>query len=309
MPIDVTRFVHVNINCSNLERSKRFYERFVDLEPVTHTNPDPQDGAGFGLDTPVQWDGWIFHSPAAGDGNGAVDLLEWTLPKPGPPPYAELSHLGIVRLVVGVPDIDAHYERVTGAGISCMSAPTEIPLGSGNSARAYCAPDPDGTWIEFVQDDGHRLLRVDVNCSSIERSGEFYSDVLGLEVSARSQPGPVPGEAFGVDGEVEWDALLLGLPPERGSTFAVRLVEWKQPRPVGAAYGEPHHLGLYRLAMLVADIDAGHEELRRAGVECVSPPVDVALGPASPVQSVRALLFKDPDGTCLELIEAPRVAG
>ncbi|MBW2388409.1 MAG: VOC family protein [Deltaproteobacteria bacterium] len=48
MAISIERVMHVNVNCSDLERSLAFYRDVVGLAPASHTNPVPQDGAGFG---------------------------------------------------------------------------------------------------------------------------------------------------------------------------------------------------------------------------------------------------------------------
>jgi hypothetical protein len=51
------------------------------------------------------------------------------------------------------------------------------------------------------------------------------------------------------------------------------------------------------------DIDRDHAALVEQGVHCWSPPADLDMGPGMP--DLRALLFDDPDGTVLELIESP----
>ena len=68
---------------------------------------------------------------------------------------------------------------------------------------------------------------------------------------------------------------------------------------------QANRVGPFRMALLVDDIDTAHAELMRAGVACWTPPATLDMGPGLP--TVRALLFPDPDGTVLELIEAPTV--
>ena len=85
------------------------------------------------------------------------------------------------------------------------------------------------------------------------------------------------------------------------------LLEWKQPRPIGEPYADANHLGIYRMAFLVEDAAASSRALRAEGVEC-SDPVFLEMGPDIPVDGVWAVFFPDPDGTCLELIEAPKLA-
>jgi hypothetical protein len=57
------------------------------------------------------------------------------------------------------------------------------------------------------------------------------------------------------------------------------------------------------MALTTDDIDRDYAELVDRGVSCVSPPAELDMGPGLPL--LRALLFADPDGTMLELIESP----
>ena len=55
----IERVFHVNVNCSNLDRSIAFYRDIVGLAAGAHTAPvEDQPGAGFGLDR-VQWDAYM----------------------------------------------------------------------------------------------------------------------------------------------------------------------------------------------------------------------------------------------------------
>jgi catechol 2,3-dioxygenase-like lactoylglutathione lyase family enzyme len=74
-------------------------------------------------------------------------------------------------------------------------------------------------------------------------------------------------------------------------------------RGAGRAPAAANTVGPWRMALGTADVDADVEWLRRAGVPCLSDPVDMAMGPGLPV--LRFVLFSDPDGTMLELIERP----
>ncbi|MEW6268336.1 MAG: VOC family protein, partial [Thermodesulfobacteriota bacterium] len=56
----IAGFMHVNVNCSELRRSRRFYEEALGLVASAHTRPErPQPGAGFGLAGDVLWDAWV----------------------------------------------------------------------------------------------------------------------------------------------------------------------------------------------------------------------------------------------------------
>ena len=76
---------------------------------------------------------------------------------------------------------------------------------------------------------------------------------------------------------------------------------------MGAPAAAANQLGLFRMAFLVEDARAGHAELLRRGVE-TGEPVWLDMGPDVPVDGLWAVFFRDPDGTCLELIQTPTVA-
>ena len=84
MAIPIQSVMHINVNCSNLERSLGFYRDFVGLNVGSHTRPVPQQGAGFPVEgggEKIQWDAYILHD-ARGFAGPAVDLLEWREPAP-----------------------------------------------------------------------------------------------------------------------------------------------------------------------------------------------------------------------------------
>ena len=105
MSLSIQSVMHVNVNCSDLEQSLAFYRDAVGLVPQDHTNPVPQDGAGFGMTGSVQWDAHILQD-ARGYAGPAVDLLQWMVPVPVGAPGQVLSHIGFNRLCVVVPDVD-----------------------------------------------------------------------------------------------------------------------------------------------------------------------------------------------------------
>ena len=304
MAVPIQRVAHVNANCTDLERSLRFYGDFVGLTRGAHTNPPPQPGAGFGLPGRIQWDAYMMNDSRGAD-SVCLDLLQWRHPVPAGRPYQEPNHLGMFRLCLLAPDLDALYARAQELGVPCESPPTEVSVIPEQDlvVRALFCRDPDGTLIEFIEQPGEvRLIHVNVNCSDLAVSSPWYQEVLGFEIQSTSRPGPVSGEAFGLSGKVEWQADFLCPPGD--PRFIIDLLEWKEPTPVGRPYDRANHLGLYRMAFLVSDIHACHAELVRLGVD-TSPPVFLDMGPEIPVDGVWALFFPDPDGTCLELIQSP----
>jgi glyoxylase I family protein len=305
MALPLLSTVHVNANCSDLARSLAFYRDLVGLSPLSHTKPVPQDGRGFGLPGRVQWDAHLLHDER-GVAGPAVDLLEWREPRPTGRPAGAANQLGLYRMCLSHPEVDALHARLSAAGVRTASAPAEMTLdhATGLHVRFFCAFDPDGTCVEFIEQPGPvRLLHINVNCRDLDRSTVFYQEVLGLApLTARSQPGAVDGRGLGFAGECRFRADFLALPGRMD--LIVDLLEWLDPKPIGKPAEQANQLGWFRLAYLVEDARACCAELDRLGV-AHSGPCWLDMGPDIPIDGLNAVFFRDPDGACLELIERP----
>ena len=144
----IHRVQHCNVNCSSLERSVTFYRDELGLNPLVRSNPRPQDGVGFGIEGPAQWDAWMMSD---GRANPVIDLLEWKLPAPTRRPQTAQD--------LGMTSIQLEH--------SGISVPTEMR-------------DPDGTPIELVPGDATRISGVKINVRDADRSRDWYRSVLGL---------------------------------------------------------------------------------------------------------------------------------
>ena len=113
--------------------------------------------------------------------------------------------------------------------------------------------------------------------ADLDRSIAFYRDVLGLRFKLR-------GEGYA---EFDTGAVRFGL-FERA----------KVPELLGREAGPPGPDG--EVALIVEDVDAEAEQLRGAGVEILTGPVDRPWGH-------RTVHLADPDGLVVELAqEIPR---
>jgi catechol 2,3-dioxygenase-like lactoylglutathione lyase family enzyme len=283
MPIAITGFAHVNLNCAGLPRSKRFYEHALGLRALVHTDPAPQDCSAFGLSEPGQWDAWMlgYAEPASGI---ALDLLQWLRPRPLP--ALPSPSLGFTSLGFDVPDLDAAIGRIEEAGGHAVDRPDLLTTGE----RTLAVRDPDGQRIEVREASRGRMASVNVLCSQLERSLAFYSEVLGMKdvdrFAERSAALALPGDASGFRVELTW----------------ARKTASNDPAP---ARSEANRLGLFRMAFLCPDVARAHAELQALGVPGLSAVADLDLGPSCPAPGCRAVFFRDPDGACLELIEVP----
>jgi catechol 2,3-dioxygenase-like lactoylglutathione lyase family enzyme len=300
MSLSNARLFHVNVNCSNLERSRRFYTEGLGLALGAHTAPEEtQPGAAFGL-ARARWDASILLGPNGYDG-GAIDLLEWQEPAPAGAPPARLFETGFQRLGVRVPDLDAAIARVGALGGCVWSEPFGHMLADGGEIRLVLAGDPDGTAIELIEGGPSTVSFVAITCADLERSRSFYRS-LGFREIAQYPSDRSDGSHLRVDGPVAMDEVVLAAPDEHDDVL-VMLVGFRAPRCEPAAPRAANTIGMWRAAFLVADLDAAVAELARLRVETISAPVTMAMGPNLP--TLRFVCFRGPDHEVLELIEQP----
>lgn len=127
-----------------------------------------------------------------------------------------------------------------------------------------------------------------IGVSDIDKSLEFYRDVLGMDVVFDvALEGPSLEAVTGREGEK--GRMVGGL---IGGTMVELLALGDVPR-----YAEGPHIGYTNMSLRVADVDAAYAQLQAFdGVRC-EPPVDIG--------GVRMLFLYDPDATPIELVELP----
>jgi catechol 2,3-dioxygenase-like lactoylglutathione lyase family enzyme len=299
MSLAGARMFHVNVNCSNLERSRRFYTEGLGLEVGAHTAPEhAQPGTAFGLDT-ARWDASILLGPRGYEG-GAIDLLEWHEPRPIGAPPASLVEPGFQRLGLRAPDIDAAVENVKAFGGAVWSVPQVHVQPDGSEIRVVLASDPDGTAIELVEGGPAALSFVAVASRDLVASHAFYAS-LGFREVARFTSDKPDGAHLRIDGPVVMEEVVL-LAPGGGDVMLI-LVGFRTPTCGPAVPRAANTLGMWRAAFLVADLDAAVGTLSAAGITTISPAVSMAMGPGLP--ELRFVCFRGPDAEVLELIEQP----
>ncbi len=297
--LDDARLFHVNVNCSDLERSRRFYTEGLGLAIGAHTAPETtQPGAAFGLDR-ARWDASILLGPRAYEG-GAIDLLEWHEPKPVGAPPTSVLETGFQRLGLRVAGLDATLERVVALGGAVWSEPFVHAIPSGGEVRLALVNDPDGTAIELIESGKPALSFVSVTCADLERSSAFYR-TLGLRESARYSSDNPDGEHMRVAAPVAMEEVVFTAPG--GGDVFVMLVGFRTPATDRRAPRAANTLGMWRAAFLVPDIDAAVAALDRDAIATISPPVTMAMGPGLP--ELRFVCFRGPDHEVVELIEQP----
>jgi glyoxylase I family protein len=298
--LPTARIFHVNVNCSDLVRSRDFYVNGCGLTDGAHTQPaDAQPGTAFELDR-VLWDAWILVGAHGFDG-GAIDLLEWKEPSPtGSPPHAVYEG-GLQRIGLLVADLDAAIADASAHGGTVWSAPTAHQLPDGSETRLVFVSDPDGTAIELIEGGTNRLSFVAVACSDLERSVGFYR-ALGFRELTRFASARDDGGHLGIAGPVSMVEVLMGA-PGRGEVHLM-LVGFVEPATRPGAARTANALGMWRTALLLPDLDAAVAALHGAGIATLSAPQAMAMGPGLP--DLRFVCFRGPDHEVIELIEQPQ---
>jgi len=148
--MSIVGLVHININCSDFDRSLRFYELlgFRRASDVPPTNT-PEVAAAVGM-PPYRVKGALLVLRTA-TGSLMLDLLEWQEPTDPAPPYPHLYHLGIARIALATDDLDGDVARLEAEGVELLSKPATVSIEGLPPTRFVCFKDPDGTVLELVQ--------------------------------------------------------------------------------------------------------------------------------------------------------------
>jgi catechol 2,3-dioxygenase-like lactoylglutathione lyase family enzyme len=297
--MDDARIFHVNVNCRDLEHSRRFYAEALGLDAAVRTTPDTtQPGAAFGLER-ARWDAWILVG-ARGFEGGAVDLLQWQEPEPTGAPPESYATTGLQRLGIAVADFDGVIARIPARGGAVWSAPQTHELAGGSSVRLVMANDPDGTTIELIDATAPRVSFVAVGCHDLDASVAFYR-ALGFAEVARFAPATDDAAHLRLAGTARFDEVMLAAPG--GGEVHIVLVGFRQPAVTPAPARPANALGMWRVAMLVGDLDRACARLDDLGITTISEPVSMAMGAGLP--ELRFVCFRGPDAEVLELIEQP----
>ncbi len=148
--MSVTGLVHVNINCSDFERSLAFYELlgFRRIVDVPETN-SADVAAAVGM-PPYRLKGALLKL-VGGKRPFVIDLLEWREPRDEAPPYPHLYHRGIARIAMATDDLDADIAKLREHGVKFVSEEPAVVTLDQDTSRFICFEDPDGTILELVE--------------------------------------------------------------------------------------------------------------------------------------------------------------
>lgn len=156
--LHVSGMVHVNINVSDFDRSRAFYEalgfRLIWMVPETNSR---EVAAAVGM-PPYRVKGGLMQLDGA-ETPVVIDLLQWQTPHDPAPPYPHLYHLGLARLALATRDMDADLATLAAMGVELVGPPARVVVnGAATGGRFVCFKDPDGTILELVEMQGASAL-------------------------------------------------------------------------------------------------------------------------------------------------------
>jgi catechol 2,3-dioxygenase-like lactoylglutathione lyase family enzyme len=147
---------HTGFVVEDMDRAVKFYTEGVGLEIDLD-----MDLQGYGLQQVVGYDDAHIHavSLTANDGH-FLELLQYLTPK-GEPRQESQQHpralIGAAHLGFMVDDAEATFERCLGLGGTKLNPLVEGGSWEGTPGLWACyLQDPDGNWIELVQDPVHQ---------------------------------------------------------------------------------------------------------------------------------------------------------
>jgi len=154
---DVDQIFHINVNCSDFDRSLAFY-RLVGFEVILDFAATPGSHLSFGeaglgpiLGLPDDCEGRAALLAFSDDRRATrLDLIEWKSPVVPARRRENLAQPGVARICLKTSDADAVHARLAAAGYRAYSPPTRLALG-GSLLKVFCVEDPDGVVIEFMQ--------------------------------------------------------------------------------------------------------------------------------------------------------------
>lgn len=291
--VNVSRLIHVNYNCTDVERVSEFYVSTFDLKQVMRSVSNDMPGTPFGLYAPTANDTTFLYDHRGPRRAGSFEIAQWLNPPTFGLPYPDPWHLGIQAIGFSAPDLDA-------------IATSAIAQGAEGVARhrdALALRDPEGLPVEVYRstDVAPQQRHVRIVVEDIDATVAWWSK-LGFTLSNDTFQTP-PGGLWEGDADHSVGQEVAMVASDEKS-FALIFQTWNGPPSPGPTYAAPFHQGLYRLAFAVEDAHEAWRALASNGY-AVEPPYTFAIPDTKLVGGLTILLMREPHGILVELMERP----
>ena len=142
-------FAHTGFVVSNLERSIAFYTEVIGLSLMRQS-----ENSSEALAQVVGYTNVHVKIASLNLGNGhQLGLVEYVEPS-SEHLNIEPKNICASHLAFFVEDIEDFYERKSLEGLSCVTPPIHFSMQGDNgygSGKSFYAQDPDGNWLEFIE--------------------------------------------------------------------------------------------------------------------------------------------------------------
>lgn len=311
-PAPVLAKIHFNTQTADFSAARNFYRLLgytdgVGNFPKTNTPLMAKSLGMYDLCTYVLDEIEVINMPHVKTSN-AIDLIKFKVPFNPEPPYAALNHLGMIYAAFSSADIEQDYAYLEGNGVPFLS-----PLRGDTGNRFAFFRDPDGVFYKLQESDDKsatatpphltQMAYVAFNVSNIEASLKFYQDV-GYEQIGEGTTHLLDAStalAYGFDDPIKFSTLEIKA--TQGDQHRIKLIQWHSHFDPEPPYPAPiSHIGIHRIALAVADLDASVNYLSEKGVGFLSEPAPCCSGTGLDKQGIINAI--DPDGIFVELVGA-----
>ena len=311
----ITALQHIGLGVHDAAASYEFYRKF----------------AGFKIKVADYLDYSSQMEPIIGDlvkmriimaipsqGKGIIELVQHisTSPCPGTTRWGDT---GFLASGYRTSNLAAALKYLDAEGIELKVRSYSMKLNNGMKWESAFLYDPDGNCVELIDTDPGNtnnfgsggLIQVTIGVSDMEKSLQFYKDILGYSQVLLDTSGHDAGMEPLLENGMQQRQVILARKTSLKSPFAtvgggtirlVQVIDFSGKNPFeGRRWGD---IGQMEACFEVDDIKAAVEELKAMNMVVYHPPTFMDMGSGSHGSFA---YIKDPDGSLIEFVEVNRV--
>ncbi len=147
----ITGIYHVNVNCTDIERSRAFYE-LLGFRVVAEFEEKDNASLNKGLGLSSSHTRALFLKAGRGKDATLIDLVQWYRPASLSKGESDIAALGVPRIALKAENLLELYEDLKARGVEFVSEPQQLAFPEFGTEPLFCVcQDPDGLLIELVE--------------------------------------------------------------------------------------------------------------------------------------------------------------